>query len=59
MKVFKIEFLIIRLSTNLPWGHSKSHTKLGPFGLAVLTFIRYKQTNNFRQTPGQAKYIFR
>ena len=53
MKVFKIEFLIIRLSTNLPWGHSRSHTKLSPFGLAVLTFIGYKQTNNFRQTPGQ------
>jgi len=37
-----LKFFIIY---KLPWGHMKSHTKLGPIGSAVLAFIGYKQTD--------------
>ena len=38
--------------TNLPWGHVRSHTT---FGLSLLTFIGYKQTN--KQTDKKSLYI--
>ena len=39
------KFLKIQSSINHPWCHVRSHKKLGPIGLAVLTFIGFKQTN--------------
>ena len=27
-----------------PWGHARSHKKMGPISFAVFTFIGYKQT---------------
>jgi len=39
------KFLKFWSSINLPWGHVKSHKKLGPIGSPVLTFIGYKQTS--------------
>ena len=39
------KFLKIWSSLNLPWGHARSHKKVGPIGSAVLTFIRYKHTD--------------
>ena len=36
------------------WGPAQN---LGPIGLAVLTFIGYKQTD--KQTDRQAKFIYR
>ena len=46
------KFLKIQPCINLPWGHVRSNKNLGPIGSAILTFIRYKQTNR------QTKYIF-
>ena len=39
------------------WSCEVPQKNLGPIGLAVLTFIGYKQTN--RQTDRQAKFIYR
>ena len=30
-------------STNLPWGHMRTHKKMGPIGSAAFTFIGYKK----------------
>jgi len=46
------EILIIQ---NLHYEHVRSHTKFGPIGSAVLTFIGYKHAN--KQLPGHANYI--
>ena len=46
LKIFEEKlFLKFWAFINLPWGHVRSTTNLGPIGLAVLTFIGYKQTN--------------
>ena len=51
------KFLKIRLAINLPWGNAKSHEKLGPIGLAVLTFIGYKHPD--RITSSTSSSVFR
>ncbi len=58
--IVRSKFKKIQSYKNLPWGHVRSHKKLGPIGSVVLTFIGYKQTKNRqedKQTDKESKYI--